>query len=712
MKIIGVDVGGTFTDIVLTDTQTRRLVIHKVASTAEDPSVAVMRGILEICEINAVPPADIAHVFHGTTVATNAVLQHRGATAGMITTAGYRDILHIGRHQRPQHYSIRQGIPWQDRPLVRRRHRKTVVERLVPPRGDVRLPLDEEQVRTAARELRAAGVESIAICFLFSYLNPVHEARARAIVEQECPGLFVTTSSEVSPQFREFERFTTAAMNAFIGPLVCDYVRNLEAALRGADMVAELHVMCSNGGVATPSTVSRLPVLTLMSGLAAGVMGGAWVGALAKRDHVITLDIGGTSADIGVVTQGRFAEASARDTFVGGYPIMVPMIDLHTIGAGGGSIAFIDEGGSFKVGPHSAGAVPGPAAYGFGGVAATVTDANLVLGRLDKDNFLGGAMQLDANAATAVVRELAERLGLTLAETAEGIIAILNANMANAIRARTVQKGIDPRDYALVASGGAGPLHGAEVARMLGIREVIVPPFPGASSAMGLLTTDLKYDAIQTAFLLSTQMDYARLNGGFTDMEERLRAQLQRDRIDAARVRYERYADVRYIGQGYELRVSLPVGEITPEVLRAVLQEFHALHRSEYGHMFPDAPVEFVNIRVTGIGATPGLGEMPARGAGTLADALVKRDQTIFRVNDSLLELQTSFYRRDALPLGQKIAGPAVIVQVDSTTIVPPECAFSAVANGLLVIDVGVSETPAGGGRYRDRNESAAAVRV
>jgi len=696
MKLIGVDVGGTFTDVVLVDTDTGALAIHKLASTPADPSVAVLRGVTGICDRNGVEPAEIAHVFHGTTVATNAVLQYRGARTGMITTRGYRDILHIGRHQRPQHYSIMQEIPWQDRPLVRRRHRKVVTERLVPPRGDVLVPLAEDEVRTAARELREADVQAIAICFLFSYLNDVHEERARQIVEEECAGVFVTTSSAVAPVFREFERFTTAAMNVFIGPLVREYVTRLQEALAGIGVRAELHIMCSNGGVATPQTVAQRPAFTLMSGLAAGVMGGAWVGALAGRANVITFDVGGTSADIGVVTDGVFTEASARDTFVGGYPIMVPMIDLHTLGAGGGSIAWIDEGGAFRVGPQSAGAVPGPAAYGQGGTEASVTDANLVLGRLDEDNFLGGEMALDPGAARAAVQRIADRLGVPLTATAEGIVTLLNSNMANAIRARTVQKGIDPRQYALVASGGAGPLHAAEVARMLGIPEVIIPPYPGINSAMGLLTTDLKYDVVQTAFMLSTQMDHARLNGAFESMEEELRAQFRRDRVDPLTLRYERFADARYVGQGYELRVPLPAGDVNAATLKDTLGEFHALHQAEYGHSFPGTPVELVNLRVTGIGPVARLGRPPEPADGSLAAALVKRNRTVFRIADDLDEFDTAFYRRDALPLRVSIPGPAVILQPDSTTLVPPDCVVVAEPNGTLLVKLPAADVASG----------------
>ncbi|MEE9148919.1 MAG: hydantoinase/oxoprolinase family protein, partial [Candidatus Tectomicrobia bacterium] len=375
MKLIGIDVGGTFTDIVFTDTASGRTVIHKAPTTPDDPARGVITGVGELCARFDLAPMEIDHVLHGTTIATNAVLEYNGAVTGMVTSEGYRDILHIGRHQRPQHYSIMQDIPWQDRPLVRRRHRKTVPERLVPPRGEVLIPLDEAAVRQAARELKEARVEAIAVCFLFSYLDPTHEERARAIIMDEYPQCFVTTSSSVSPQFREFERFTTAAMNAFIGPKVRDYVNRLEDALHKAQFKADLHVMGSNGGVATASMVSERPVLTLLSGPAAGVLGGAWSGALSDRSKLITFDVGGTSADIGLVVDGQFAEATARDTWIGGYPLMVPMIDIYTIGAGGGSIAYSDAGGAFRVGPRSAGAQPGPAAYGTGGDKPTVTDA-------------------------------------------------------------------------------------------------------------------------------------------------------------------------------------------------------------------------------------------------------------------------------------------------------------------------------------------------
>ncbi len=689
MKMIGVDVGGTFTDLIYCDMHSGDVAIHKVATTPHDPSEGVMTGVREICALNNVDPAALGYVLHGTTTATNAVLEHKGARTGMITNEGFRDILHIARHQRVEHYSIQQELPWQDRPLVKRRHRKTVAGRLAPPTGAELVPLDEDGVRRAAEELKAEGVESVAICFLFSYLNPAHEKRAKEIVREVMPGAFVTTSAEVSPQFREFERFTTASLAAFIGPKVETYVDRLDGALKGAGVTGELRVMASNGGVATAQMVAEKPALTLLSGLAAGVLGGGWVGRQLGRDRLITFDIGGTSADIGIVVDGVFAETDARSTSIAGFPLLMPMLDIHTIGAGGGSIAHVDRGGAFRVGPQSAGAVPGPAAYGHGGTEPTVTDANVVLGRLDPDDFLGGGMALDAAAARTAVQGLADRLGMGLNETAEGILTILNANMANAIRSRTVQKGIDPRGFALVAMGGAGPLHGAEVAAMLGIPEVIVPPFPGITSAMGLLTTDLKYDLTRTQFQVSGAVDLDRLNRDFTEMEAELRDQLTADKVAPDKMRFARLGDLRYVGQGYELKIPIPGGPLTEDALAGVWEAFHRAHAAEYGHAFDTSPIELVNVRVSGIGEMPSLGAAGTPEGGTLDAAKVRVLDCVFRTGEGLETFSTPVYRRTALPVDTAIPGPAIFLQKDSTTVVPPGAKARVHPTGSILISIG-----------------------
>ena len=688
MKFIGVDIGGTFTDVVFADTDTNDLRIHKVPTTPDDPSLGMLAAVRELCEREGLSPAGIGHLFHGTTIATNAILTHDGARTGMITSEGYRDVVHIGRHQRPQHYSIRQEIPWQDRPFVRRRHRLTVPERIAPPAGEVLTSLDEEAVRRAARRLREERVEAIAVCFLFSWLDPAHEERAAVIVREEHPDCFVTTSAAVSPQFREFERFTTTAMNAFIGPRMRDYMSRIGGRMEEAGLSAELHVMSSNGGVATVRTVTERPVVTLLSGPAAGVLGGRWSGELSGRRNLITFDMGGTSADVGIVAEGRFAEATARDTWIAGYPVLVSMIDVHTIGAGGGSIARIDRGGAFRVGPESAGAAPGPAAYGRGGVEPTVTDANVVLGRLDRDYFLGGAMALDEAAAAAAIARLAGGLGLPEREAAEGAIAIVNANMANAISSRTVQKGVDPRDFSLVAFGGAGPLHAVEVAARIGIPEVIVPPFPGITSAVGLLTTELRYDAIKTQLQVSGQLDLARLNSDLATVEAGLAEQFRADGVDRSQVRFERSGDLRYVGQGYELRVPMPPsGALGPDDVEALFRRFHEQHRAEYGHVFEESPIEIVNVRVAGVGRTPTIGAPRAVHGESLDAARVKTGRGTFRTaGDGLAELDTAFYLRDRLPVGEPFPGPAVVLQRDSTTVLTPGSVARADAAGNLII--------------------------
>ena len=686
MKTIGVDVGGTFTDLIYLDTDTGDLGIHKVATTPDDPSVAVMDGIKTLCNLNNVTPDAIDQVFHGTTTATNAVLEGKGSRAGMITNEGFRDVLHIGRHQRVEHYSIMQELPWQNRPLIERRYRKTVGGRLTPPTGEELEPLDENGVRTAARALLTDGVDAVAICFLFSYLNPEHELRAKAIVEEEMPDAFVTTSASVSPQFREFERFTTAALATFVGPKVGSYIADLSAAVAGLGVKGDLRIMASNGGVATPRMVSENPALTLMSGLAAGVLGGGWIGAQCGRERLITFDIGGTSADIGIAVGGAFAETDARSTSIAGFPLLTPMLDIHTIGAGGGSIAHVDKGGAFRVGPQSSGAVPGPAAYGKGGTQPTVTDANLVLGRLEPGDFLGGDMRRNVDAANKVIGDLANELSMNAMEAAEGALTILNANMANAIRSRTVQKGIDPRGFALVAMGGAGPLHGAEVAAMLDIPEVIVPPYPGISSAMGLLTADLKYDAIRTQFQLSSSVDLHRINADFAKMEADLTARFAEDRIAKDQITFTRSGDLRYVGQGYELKVPIGDGDLDDAALAAIWERFHDIHAAEYGHAFEANPIEVVNLRVTAISEQHKLDQLPPVASGSLQGALLGTRPSVFRANGQLQEFDTAVYQRDRLPVAQQFAGPAILLQKDSTTLVPPGATASVHPSGSIII--------------------------
>jgi N-methylhydantoinase A len=682
MRVVGVDIGGAFTDFMLYDTEAGLVHVHKVPSTPGEPERAMVAGLAELCSAAGLSPQDVTGVFHGTTIATNAVLEHEGAVVGMITTRGFRDIVHIGRHQRPLHYSVMQDIPWQAAPFVQRRHRKVVTERIVPPTGEILDPLDEDEVRAAARELIEEGVEAVAVCFLFSYLNPQHELRAAEIVREEMPGVFVTTSADIVPQFREFERFTTATMSAFVGPKTGSYLERLATALAGQGTQGDLHVMMSSGGVASVESAAERPVTLLLSGPAAGILGGQWAGALAGRERLITFDMGGTSADIGIVTEHGIAEASARDTWIGGYPLLVPMLDVHAIGAGGGSIAFVDAGGAFRVGPRSAGASPGPACYGQGGEEPTISDAHVVLGRLDPERFLGGRMQLDRDAAVAAVQKLAGELGLGLEATAEGILTIANSNMARAIRSRTIEKGNDPREFALVAFGGAGPLHAAEVADLLEIPEVLVPPYPGITSAGGLLTSDLKYDQMRTVFQMQGSIDAGRLNRELDELADVLRGRLLRDGVDERDIEVIRALDCRYVGQGYELRVTLD-GAYDD----GALEQFHRLHEREYGSAYGD-PIEIVNARVTAVGKRPAL-DSPPVSDGSLEQALLGESAGHFRVNGELQAVTSRLFDRHELPLGEPIHGPAVIFHHDTTTVVPPTWSARADGSGNLILTKG-----------------------
>ena len=679
MLLAGVDIGGTFTDLALYDSGAERVHLHKVRSTPDDPGRALIEGISELCERAGVEPGALDGLLHGTTVATNAVLEHRGALTGMVTTAGFRDVVHIGRHQRPQQYSIMQDIPWQARPFVKRRHRVAVPERIAPPGGEPLVPLDEDAVRSAAARLRDAGVEAVAVCFLFSYLDEAHERRAAEILREELPGCFVTTSAAISPQFREFERFTTACMNAFVGPGTGRYLGRLTEALAASGMRADLLVMMSNGGVASVAAAAERPVTVMLSGPAAGVLGGVWAGGLAGRERLITFDMGGTSADIAIVTEQGIVEASARDTQIAGYPLLVPMLDIQTIGAGGGSIAHVDEGGAFRVGPRSAGANPGPACYGLGGAEPTITDAHLVLGRLAADRFLGGEMPLHPQRSGAAVDDLAAQLGLSRAATAEGVLAVANAAMAQTIRSITVERGHDPREFTLVAFGGAGPLHAAELADLLGIHTVLVPPHPGITSAAGLLTSDLRYDSMRTVFMAESALDAPALDAQLDALADELTARLAADGVPAEEVEVARALDCRYAGQGYELRVPVNDG-VGPDTLEA----FHRAHEREYGHAFGD-PIEIVNLRVTAAGRRAKLSRV-AVSTGTLDEAVLGEADGVWRVDGELATLPTRHLDRDRLPLDEPIDGPAIVFQRDTTTAVPPGWTVTATPAGPLIL--------------------------
>ena len=674
MAKIGVDVGGTFTDLIL-EVAPEQVFVHKVPSTPEDQSVAVLRGINEICRIAGIPASDVDMVVHGSTVATNITIEHKGAEVGMLTTRGFRDILHIARHKRPYNFSLQFDVPWQSKPLVKRRNRIPITERLLPPDGRVETALNEDEVAAAAELLKRRDIEAVIVCFLFAFLNNEHEQRAKKIIQDILPDTFISCSSDVVDVIREYERFSTTAMNAYIGPKTVRYLENLVDKLSEQGITAELRLMQSNGGISTIDNCAVRPVAMLMSGPAAGVIGGRWSGGLSDEKNVITVDIGGTSADISTIPDGRIRIMNPRDTYVNQYPVLTPMIDLSTIGAGGGSIAYVDDAGAFFVGPRSAGADPGPACYAKGGEEPTVTDAQVVLGRLDPDQFLGGELSIDPELAHKTIEtKVARPLGMSIPDAALGILKIINSNMALAIRANSVARGLDPRNFALMPFGGAGPLHGVALAETIAAREVIVPPAPGINAAIGLLVTDMQYEFTRSVLTILNTADQAALdniNRHVNELVDLCRQRLVADGVPAEQQRFRRIAECRYQGQGFELRADMPDVPLDQKNKQAVIESFHNQHRQDYSYAFEDGLVEVMTLRVIGVADVEPLRwpKLSAADGAAVDDARLYTRPTTFDGNHTL---DTPRFDRLKLRAGHEITGPAVVVQHNSTTLVPP----------------------------------------
>ncbi len=674
MYSIGIDVGGTFTDFFCFNHSNQQTFVYKIASTPEDPSEAVCAGLEALLTKYSIKPTEVSTIFHGTTVGTNSILEGKGAKVGLITNSGFRDILHIGRHQRPQHYSIGQEIPWQNRPLIERKFRKTIACRFDSSGNEI-IPLDETSVLDHVEFFKNNNVNSILIAFLFSYRNNAHENHVLKIVKEQMPSAFVTTSSSVSPQFREFERFTTGAVAAFIGPKVTNYIYNLSHNLRKICPDSELRIMTSSGGLATPEMIMQHPELTLLSGLVAGANAGLWLASKKGMKNLITLDIGGTSADISIINHGKLNEVSSRNASIAGYPVQLPMIDIHTIGAGGGSIAKVDAGGGFKVGPESAGASPGPACYNIGGSKPTVTDANLVLGRLLGDRILDGRMTLDTQMAEKSLEKVSTTLGSTINQTALGTISVLNNNMASAIRSRTIQKGIDPRDFSLCAFGGGGPLQAVGVAEILGIKEVIIPQNPGIMCAFGLLISRIEYHSVRTLLMTKTQFNLSFLNETLNEMKDELISIFERDKADTKLISFEAFTDLRYVGQGYELKVSLNSDIIKPEHLEQVWNDFHEQHKQEYGHSFTSADIEMVSVKLKAhIKKEKPYEELSFESSfdETVSRLNLPNAKVEFNIDGKSQSFEAEIIDRRFLAEGTHKVGPTIIYQEDSTTVAPP----------------------------------------
>ena len=685
---VGVDVGGTFTDIVLEQTLQggeQRIFVHKVASTPADQSIAVVQGVVEVCRIAGAAPSAIDMVLHGTTVATNMVIERKGADVGMITTRGFRDILHMARHKRPHNFSLQFDVPWQSKPLVKRRNRLVVDERLRPPTGEVEVPLALDQVEAAAETFKKRGLKAIVICFLFSFLNNEHEAKARDIVKRVIPDAFVCCSHEVVNVIREYERFSSTAMNAYIGPTTALYLERLEGRLRENGVQARVRIMQSNGGISTVENSSRRPVGLLLSGPAGGVIGGRWTGESCNTKNVITIDVGGTSADISVIQNGELRIKNPRDTEVAHLPVLVPMIDVDAIGAGGGSIAYLDPGGAFRVGPRSAGASPGPACYDKGGKEPTVTDAQVVLGRLDPEHFLGGDLKIVPALAQAAIEEYVARpLKLSVKDAALGVLRVVNNNMALAINSNSVAKGIDPRNFTLMGFGGAGPLHATSLAELIGAKDTISPLHPGITAAMGLLLTELKYEYTRSVLVVAQKAkseEFASVNRIVADLTAEAGAQLLADGVPAEEHKFSTVAECRYVGQGFELRASMPDGALNAGNVSAIVKSFYDAHKQVYGHAFEDQLVEVITLRVVGSAATETLKlpDLPRGGRTDPADARLYVRDTVF---DDGVANPTPRYARGKLLADDRVAGPALIVQHNSTTLVPPGYVATVLSHG------------------------------
>lgn len=671
---IGVDIGGTFTDVVYRRPG-ERLQALKIPTTRGDPSTAVLRAIGQLAE-RGVAPAAIARFLHGTTIATNAVLERKGARIGLITSQGFRDVLEIGAQLRQSLYraTLQPETPVF---LARGALRKEVPEQ-VSAQGAVVVPLDEDAVRAAAAALVADGVQAIAVCYIFAFLNPTHEQRTRALIQQAHPDIMVSLSSEVDPSFREYERTVVTAFDAYMKPVVDRYLERLERGLESAGVTAPLQVMQSRGGLAGTAVARQRPVRLFLSGPAAGVIGGAMVGRAAGHGELITIDVGGTSSDIALVERGE--PVIRPEGRIAGYPVRVPMVDVNAIGAGGGSIAWLDGAGGLRVGPHSAGSEPGPACYGRGGQDATVTDASVVLGWVDPGYFAGGTMKLDpALAHAAIEQRIAGPLGLSVEDAALGMHRVINAQMVEGIRLVSVRRGIDPRGFTLLPLGGAGPIHATALAAELGIARVLIPRHPGVLSAAGLLAAPVEHE-VAMAFprqLVGLTMEDVR--EALKALDTRCAALMAQERVGGAvTIRY--LADMWYVGQSYHLDVELHPDD--PAALERLYRDFLATHERVYGHA-TESPAAIVNLRSV----------HRAGGGAALDDAAYTpepgnplKGHRRIRVASASQPVQAAIYHRASMPVGLRFAGPGIVEQDDTTTLVEPGWHGHVQDNGALVL--------------------------
>jgi N-methylhydantoinase A len=689
---IGVDIGGTFTDVALVDEATGRIGVAKVPTTPRDLAQGVLSALTAAMDRHGISAADVGLLSHATTVVTNTILEEKGARAALVSTRGFRDVLELRRSARGNLYDLFQDAP---ATLIPRRRRFEITERVAAD-GSIVVPLAEHEVDGLIAALEAARVQSVAVCLLFSFLNPAHERRLGQRLRAGLPGVAVYLSSEVLPELKEFERTSTTAVCAYVGPILASYLQRLDEATR-KEGLPPLYIMGSNGGILQADEALAVPVVAVESGPAAGVVAAALVARQTGSLNLLSFDMGGTTAKASLIRDGHYQTTPEYEVGGGGsggrwmhgtgHPIRTPVIDLAEVSAGGGSIAWLDPAGALRVGPRSAGADPGPVCYGRGGTEPTVTDCNLLLGYLDRGSLLAGDLPVDAGAAEAAVRRrLAEPLGVDVRTAAAAVIDVVNHAMAETLKIVSLQRGHDPREFVLAAFGGAGPLHAVALAEELGMAEILCPPIPGAFSALGLIASDLKRDYVRTIYTTTANADPAAIETAFAELEREGAAMLDRAGLAAGRRRLVRAVDARYERQSYELTIPLTRSFFDRDALGEVAESFHRRHRLTYGHDNRAEPVQLVSIRLTAIGAIAPVvvREAPAlAGTDPLADPFKGRRDAWFRGHGAVT---AAVYARSPMPAGLEISGPAVIESLESTILVPPAWQARMNDNGFIIL--------------------------
>lgn len=681
MYRIGIDVGGTFTDVTLFNQDEGKYYTYKLSSTPNDQSIALMDGAKEILEYYKVSPQQVNYFGHGTTVATNTIIERKGAKTALLTTKGFCDILEIGRQIRPSLYNL-----YEDKPevLVKRSLRREVSERTLSD-GSILENINPDEVIEILKELKSGGVESLAVCFLFSFLNNTNEQIVEECIKKVWPEVYYSTSSTILPEFREFERLSTTVINSYLGPKMKLYIDKLQKRVKEVGITVEPYITQSNGGIMSIGATIEMPIQTALSGPSAGVCGAIYIAELAGFKNIITYDMGGTSSDVSLVVDGVAEYTTTRK--VCGLPSGIPMIDVNAVGAGGGSIAYIDNAGALKVGPESAGAIPGPACYDLGGDVPTVTDANLVLGRINPRYLLGGRMKSNANLAKKAIKEkIANKLNKTTHEAAQGIISVINSNMARAIRVITVERGYNPSDFTLVGYGGAGPLHAVNLAKDMGIHTVLIPPNPGTLCALGLLTADIKKNYVKTFIIDYEETKPEQLNSIFDSLVSEGNVWLAAENVPEKNRNFRNIIEMRYVGQNYELQVETPSNYFTENDLKELKTKFFIEHKKSYGYYNPDAPIQLVNFRTEAIGLVkkPQLSKLSFF-IDDLSIAVIEYREVYF---EGLGPLSCPVYDRNKLGMIDCIEGPCIIEQMDSTTVIPPHTNFKIDYYGNLIINI------------------------